>query len=156
MTVAQMPSEIAQRIQLLAADVQTTLLGTDGMIFYGDQTKIPVTPTLCIEPGTTSRILAGVGGFGRTENQLQCFLLLYYAKVDTNQKTKLAADLCAEGIAYHFDKNPTLEREGDGGIVIHGFITSIEPGYSRRNEGKTLMHAVRLTWTGKSKTILGA
>jgi len=156
MTVAQMPSEVATRIFDLMSDNKTALLTSQGTLLYGDQNRIPTTPTLCVESGATARVLAGVGGRGRTENDLVCYLLLYWAKVDTNQKTKKDSELCAEAIAYYLDSNVTLERNGDGGIVIHGYVSSIEPGYSRRNEGSTLMYSVRLTWTGKSKTILGA
>jgi len=156
MTQAVMPSQIATRLYELVEDAKATLLTEDGQLFYGDQSRVPVTPTLCVESGQTVRVLNGVGGFGRTENAHQCFLILYYAKVDTNQVTKKEAELCAEGIALYLDQFPTLERAGDGGIVIHGYVSNIDPGYSIRNGGSTLMHAVRLTWTGKTKTILGA
>jgi hypothetical protein len=154
--IARMPSEVAERIYDLLDDNKVTLLTADGTLLYGDQNRVPTTPTACVESGQTTRVLAGVGGNGRTENVLQCFIILYYAKVDSNQQTKRDAEKCAEAIAYYLDQNVTLERGGDGGIVIHGFVSEINPGYSYRNEGKTLMHAVRLVWTGKSKSILGA
>jgi hypothetical protein len=153
-TPIQFPSELALRMQLLLEDNHDELVTPDGRIFYGDQNLIPVTPTLCVEPGTTSRTLAGVPR--RTENQLTCYLLWYYAVVDSNQTTKPASDVGAEVVARYLDQNPTLEREGDGGVVIHGFITDIDPGYSLRGNQKNLYHAVRLTWTGKTKTMLGA
>jgi hypothetical protein len=153
MTQAQFPSEVAQRIYLLLQDGQTTLLGQDGYLSYGDQSRVPVTPTVCVESGETVRVLGGVPR--RTENNFVCYILLYYAKVDTNQETKLASEQLGESICRFLDANPTLERNADGGIVIHGWVSNIDPGYSVRN-GSTLMHAVRLTWTGKSKTQLGA
>jgi hypothetical protein len=153
-TPAQFPSEQAQRILLLLQDNKVALLGTDAQILYGDQSRVGVTPTVCVESGPTVRALAGVPR--RTENDLITYILIYWAKVQDNQLDKLQAEQCAEGIVRYLDTLPTLERSGDGGILIHGYVTGVEPGYSYKNQGKTLMHAVRLTWTGKTKTMLGA
>lgn len=153
-TPAQFPSEVAQRIFALLQDNQATLLTADGQLLYGDQSKIGSTPTVCVEAGPTARTLGGVPN--RTENNFTCYIIVYWAKVDSNQVTKLASEQCAESIARYLDQNLILQRSSDGGIVIHGFVSSIEPGYSFKNQGNTLMHSVRLTWTGKSKTILGA
>jgi hypothetical protein len=155
-TPAQFPSEVAQRIYALLKANKVSLLTADGMVLYGDQNRVPVTPTLCVEAGATTRVLAGVAAGGRTENQHICYLLLYYAKVDSNQETKLACEQTAEAIARFLDQNLTLELNSDGGIVIHGYVSNIDPGYSFKNKGETLMYSVRLTWTGKTKTILGA
>jgi hypothetical protein len=155
-TPAQFPSEIAQRILALLEDNSVSLVTEDGMILYGDQSRVPVTPTLCVESGPAARVLAGVGGNGRTENILVCYILLYYAKVDSNQVTKLAAEQCSEAVVRYLDTNPTLARGGDGGIVIHGYVTAVDPGYSFKNKGSDLYYSVRLTWTGKTKTMLGA
>lgn len=154
MTAARFPSEVAQRIFLLLQDNQTSLLGVDGQLCYGDQNRIATTPTVCVEAGEMARPLGGVPM--RTENMFACYILIYYAKVDSNQDTKLEAEQFAESIVAFLDDNLILERAADGGIVIHGHVTTIDPGYARRNQGSTLMHAVRLTWTGKSKTTLGA
>jgi hypothetical protein len=157
-TPVQFPSEVAQRIYHLIDDAKATLLmspeGVQGQLFYGDQNRIGVTPTACVESGITQRSLAGVPS--RTENELQCYIIIYWARVDETQVTKLQAEQAGEAIARYLDANLTLARSGDGGIVIHGFISSIEPGYTYRNQGKTLMQTVRLTWTGKTKTMLGA
>jgi hypothetical protein len=148
----QMPSEVAQRVKAILDADSVALVTEDGMILYGDQKRVPVTPTVCVEAGQTVRELAGIPR--RTENNLVCNILVYYAKVDTNQETKLASEQCGEQIAYHLDANPTLELNGDGGIVIHGWVREIDPGYSYKDG--TLYHAVRLVWVGKTKTMLGA
>jgi hypothetical protein len=147
------PSIVAQRIKLLFDDNKLALVGTDGMIFYGDQSRIPATPSLCVEAGQTARTLAGVGGNGRVENALTCDIFYYYARVEEVQVSKLTVEQGGEAIVDLLDQNPTLARGGDGGIVIHGFIDLIDPGYAIKN--KTLWHAVRLRWTGKTKTLLG-
>jgi hypothetical protein len=152
----QFPSEVAQRILNLLEDGAQVLFGDDYQVLYGDQNRVGVTPTVCVEAGATSRSLAGAPS--RTENILTTYIIIYWAKVDSNQKTKLDAEQCAESVARYLDRNLILERGGDGGIVIHGFVSSIEPGYSFKGQStsRTLYYSVRLTWTGKTKTILGA
>jgi len=155
-TPIQFPSELAQRMLAILQANKVALVTSDGMILYGDQNNVPVTPTVCVESGPTKRALAGAQY--RTENELTCYILIYWAKVQDNQTDKLEAEQCAEAIARYVDANPRLELSGDGGVVIHGFITDVEPGYSFKGSGrsKTLYQAVRLTWTGKTKTMLGA
>jgi hypothetical protein len=155
-TPVQFPSEVARRIFDILDANKVALLTSDGMLLYGDQNRVPVTPTVCVESGPTGRVLAGIPR--RTENNLVCYILLYWAKVQDNQTDKLQAEQCAEGIVRYIDANPTLELNGDGGVVIHGYITDIDPGYSLKGTGqsRSLYQAVRLTWTGKTKTILGA
>src|SRR5690349_3605898 len=103
MTIAQMPSEVGQRIFDLLNDNSVALVTADGQILYGDQKRISVTPTVCVESGRTARSLQGVPQ--RTENSLRCYILVYYAKVESNQQTKLAAELCGEAIARYLDDN---------------------------------------------------
>lgn len=153
--IAQFPSEVAQRIYDILNDNLVALLGPDAMIFYGDQRRVPVTPTVCVESGPTDRRLAGVPQ--RTENELECYILVYWAKVQDVQANKLESEQCAETLARFLDGNLNLERAGDGGIVIHGYVTRIDPGYSYRGgDRKDLYQTVRLTWNGKTKTMLGA
>ena len=154
--IAQFPDEVAARIQELITDEADTLFGEDYQIFYGDQSRIGITPTICVESGVSVRRLGGIATHGRTENELTTYVIIYYGKVDSNQETKLASDQLGKTVAKYLDTNTTLERDGDGGIVIHGWVTEIDPGYISKDKGNTLYHAVRLTWTGKSKTILGA
>jgi hypothetical protein len=155
-TPIQFPSEAARRIYEILDANKVALLTADGMLCYGDQNRVPVTPTVCVESGPTVRALTGA--LHRTENSLTCYILLYWAKVQDNQTDKLEAEQCAEGIARYLDTLPSLELNGDGGVVIHGYITDIDPGYSIKGTGqqRNLYQAVRLTWTGKTKTMLGA
>lgn len=151
---AKFPSEIAQRIFALLTASKVALLGNYGEVYYGDQNRVAVTPALCVESGETTRVLAGVPN--RVENTHTVYIILYYSPVDEVQATKLASEQLAETVAAFLDTNVTLDLGGDGGIVIHGFVRSIDPGYRYRNQGKTLMNTVRLTWAGTTKTILGA
>ena len=149
------PSEIAQRLLDLISDNKTALLGADAEVYYGDQSRVPVTPALCVEPGESNRILAGgQGPYGRTENKVEALIIIYHGRVDEVQVVKKEADTYAEAVVDYLDHNPLLERGGDGGIVIHGYVTNIDPGYKYKKG--TLYYAVQITWTGKTKTMLGA
>jgi hypothetical protein len=153
-TPAKFPSEVAERIYQLLEAGKVTLYGPNGTVLYGDQDRLPTTPTICVEAGVTDRALAGAQGpNGRVQNELNCDIIVYYAKVDSNQVTKRAAEQVAEATAQFLDANPRLELSSDGGIVIHGFVTRIDHGYARKQ--RTLMYGSRLTWVGKTKTMLG-
>jgi hypothetical protein len=145
---------IAQRIFALLDAAKTDLMNDNALVFYGDQNRVPVTPALCVESGETGRALGGVPN--RVENTHTCYIILYHSPVDETQTSKLQSEQYAEAVTAFLDTNLTLDLDGDGGIVIHGFVRNIEPGYSYKNKGNTLMNSVRLTWQGTTKTILGA
>lgn len=114
-------------------------------VWYGDQNLIPRYPAVAVEAGPFDRTLAGIGGKGRTENRIRVLLLLYLAKIADVQVTKKQTDELAERIMDKLHEDITM-----GGLVIHGFVTTIEPGYATR--GGTLMRTTRVTWEGLSKT----
>jgi len=159
MAHAKMPSEVAQRILALFERDKDTLYppadnaGQSAQVLYGDQDRIGITPTICVEAGVVDRSLASaMGPRGRVENAITVFIIVYYARVDDNQVTKLAAEQCAEAAANYIDSNPQLVLDDDG-KVIHGYVRSVDHGYARKN--KTLMYGSRLTWVGKTKMQLG-
>ncbi len=153
MTHATMPSQVAQRIFDLLDANRVALYGADAMVFYGDQDKIPVSPTICVEAGPMDRVLASaMGPKGRTENNFTVYIIIYYASVKSNQLTKLEAEVISEATANFLDNNPQLVLAGEE-MVIHGFTRVVDHGYARRNS--TLMYGSRLTWAGKTKMQLG-
>jgi hypothetical protein len=155
MPIAGFPSEIGQRIlSLLETEpAKTTLFGSGAMVFYGDQDKLPVTPTVCVETGTTSRPLAGVPA--QVEANHTCYILIYYGKVQSTEVNKREGEVMAEAVVRFLDDNLQLrDSAGNDPMVIHGWCTEIDPGYAIKDG--TLWHAVRITWQGKSKYRLGA
>lgn len=157
-TPAKFPSQVAQRIMDILTANKAALVAAGHLaddansIMYGDQDKLPVTPMLCIESGTTTRELDGVPQ--RVLCRHEVHLIYYHSRVQEVQLLRLEAEEGAEAIVTVLDSNLTLELESDGGIVIHGFVTNIDPGYIRKGE-RTLVRSVRLTWQGKTKTMLG-
>src|SRR6478735_11042624 len=65
-------------------------------IYYGDQTKIPFTPTVCAEAGSKERALNGAPR--RTMVTMRAYLLVYICKVTSTEATRLEADTLAEDI----------------------------------------------------------
>lgn len=157
MAPARFPSEVAQRITDLLDNVtaKTNVIGSaEATVFYGDQDKLPTTPTVCVEAGDTTRPLAGVRLM--VEATHLCYILVYFGKVQSEGTNKKEGELCAERIATYLDSNPELKNlAGTDPIVIHGWCIEISPGYAVKND-RTLTHAVRIVWQGKSKYQLGA
>lgn len=114
-------------------------------VWYGDQNLIPRYPAVAVEAGPFTRQLAGIGGKGRTDNQIRVLLLVYSAKIADVQTTRKATDILSETIMDKLHEDITM-----GNTVIHGFVTAIEPGYATR--GGTLMRTTRITWEGFTKT----
>jgi hypothetical protein len=112
-------------------------------IYYGDQDKIGSTPCIVIEPGPTEDRPAGANF--RTEHTFTMFLILYLARIQSTQTTRLELDqMVAKAVSVlHADKQL-------GGLVIHSQVIRREPGYARN--GSQLRNAARITWQGMSLT----
>lgn len=134
-------------VDLLKANNASLQNVLDGDIYYGDQQKYPRTPAIGVESGSLIRELDGRGGKGVTLNTFQVFCLCYISKVQSVQVSRKEADDFAGDVADVLHSDITL-----GGLVIHGYVTRIEPGFSIR--GGELMRAARVTWQGISKTII--
>jgi hypothetical protein len=108
-------------------------------VFYGDQEKIPRSPTACVETGLKNRELTGVPR--RTTNTMQLFIIVYHSRVQDNQVTRLESDQFAELVEdeLHKSENVTL-----GGLVSHSMVVSSEYGYARRSN--LLWTATRMTY----------
>lgn len=117
-------------------------------VFYGDQAFIPDVPTLCVEPLSVDRAIAGAGLGTNVENQFNCFLMVYHGSLESVQQNRKDADRLAKAIETVAHENLRL-----GGIIIHGYITKVESGQASRNE---IFAVTRLTWEALSKTLLGA
>lgn len=125
-------------------DIAKTDLGIED-VYYGDQELLPRMPSVTVESGTYSRELAGMGGKGMTENMLNVFVMVYYGKVQDVQSNSREADALAEKLMDVLHTDVTLD-----GLVIHGHVATIEPGYATRRG--VLMRSARITWQGLSKT----
>lgn len=116
-------------------------------VWYGEQLRIPDTPAVAIESGNVHRELAGVGAQGRVLNTFTIYIIGYLSKLEDNQITRKEVDELMEAVEAKFTADVTL-----GGVVIHGFVTDFEPGYTTR-QGDSY-RVCRLTWQGITKTNL--
>lgn len=116
-------------------------------IYWPDQQKIPGTPCICLDSGEYVRTLTGIGGKGRTDNTFQVILIVYLCKIQDIQLTEISIEQFSENVMDVLHEDVTL-----GGVVTHGFVGRIEPGYANRSN--TLYRTARITWEGMTKTLI--
>ena len=117
-------------------------------VYFGDQVKIPKTPTLVVEPDTKRRELAGVPR--RVENTLRAWVIIYYSRVENTETSAVGALEVAERVETFLHRR---EHQDLNGLVIHMYCTETEPGY--RTKDNSRFRAVRLSVEGITKTMLG-
>lgn len=94
----------------------------DDSVYYGDQTLIPRSPTLCVEPDNKEQELRG--GSRRVNATVRHYILLYHSEVRSPQSNRLEADQLAEAVEDLIHADATL-----GGLLIHSYVTGIDSGY---------------------------
>jgi hypothetical protein len=114
-------------------------------VIYGDQQKIAVSPTICIEPSSKPRTFNGLPR--KTEIDFEAAVLVYFGSLADTQTTRKNCDILAEAVEARLHTFPTC-----GGLVISSLVSNLESGVA--NKGGTLMRAARLTWTAKSQVML--
>ena len=136
------PTVVAQYI----FDKLTAAMGELGLsdVFLGDRDLISSTPTVCVIPGTTPRML--IGSANRTENRIETYLVVYQGALQDFQKNVAQGGATADRVITKIQSDLSL-----GGLVIYCYCTINEPGIANRGE---LMFASRLTFESVSRTML--
>jgi hypothetical protein len=118
--------------------------GTLGLadVYYGDQSRIPRTPTACIDPGEKFQELNGAPR--RVMITFTTYILLYHNPVKGVETLTKESDGIAEAIENRIHLDVDM-----GGIVIDSLVRRIEYGYQTR--GNTLYRVSRLTVEGRSQ-----
>ena len=151
---------VADRLYTLLNAAKATFIytGTSTVtlqdVWFGDDETDPRTPCLVIEPGLVRSPLAGVPS--QVENTLNVELLVYHSTLNVPKaQSRRECIGLAQVIRRWLNVNhlQLLNVAGDR-IVIHGWVTTLEPGYAYKRG--TLHNAVQMTWTGISKTRLQA
>ena len=114
-------------------------------VWYGDQTLTPRTPCLTVESGPFSRTLAGVSLKGTTDNVIRVELIIYISKIGDTQVNLKDSEVMAEAVMDVLHEDVSI-----GSLVLHGYVTAIEPGRIRK--GNSMMRATRISWQGITKT----
>lgn len=148
-TLTYKASDVAQYILDLLIDQGPSLstpLKTED-IYYGDQALIPRTPAVTVEPGSVDRTLVGAPN-AHTSNTVRVILMVYWQQYEVGKGKQFndkSGDVFAESVADLL--NADLQM---GGYVMHGFVTSVEPGYTSRS--RNTYRTTRITWEGLSHT----
>ena len=127
-----------------------TLPFTAADVYYGDQERLPRTPSICVESGDRPRNLAGVPNM--TENVFTHFILVYHNPVAELQQTRKDVDHLAYQIEHWLHQDLQLKDSGGNPRLIYGFVINHESGFTFKRE--TLYRTARLTFQGKNKTSL--
>lgn len=139
-----MSSLVAVADYLKNALEAATQLGFED-VFFGDQEMIPRTPAVAVDPSDMQRDLAGVATGGMTLNTMTVYVYIYHGPLQSPQITRRECDQLAEAVMEQLHKDLQL-----GGLVIHGYCTSLESGAASR--GSVMLRTHRITWQGISKT----
>lgn len=118
-------------------------------VYYGNHVMTPRSPTVVLRPGRKTRTLRGVASpGGRTENELIVLVDVMAADVlSSEEDSRFALDTLAENVEKLLYVDPTI-----GGLVIHGFVTTWDPGEIFINNSK--WRTVRMTYNAKTITYL--
>jgi hypothetical protein len=114
-------------------------------VFYGDQNRIPRTPTACVDPGEKRRELNGAPR--RTALTLTAYVLVYHNPIASVETVAKQSDAITEAIEAKIHEDADM-----GGIVIDSLVTVIEYGYQAKKN--TLYRVSRLTVEGRSQVLL--
>jgi hypothetical protein len=135
--------EFATYIKMILDDAKPQLGVVD--VFYGDQRKIPRTPTVCVEPGGKDREYAGAPR--AVMNTLELVILVYHMRIADVQSVREEVDTIAEDVEAFLHNDKTVN-----GLAIDSLVTSMDSGYAVR--ANTLFRTTRLTFQMRSKTYL--
>jgi hypothetical protein len=130
-----------QMVALLQNNAESLGIADDS-VYYGDQTRIPHSPAVCVEPDTKAADLYGAGRM--TELKVTLYLLVYHSEVRDLSSNRRDADLLAEDIAVLVNKDPTFY-----GLAIHCYVTEVKSGYSIKD--RTTMRSTRIAWEATSQ-----
>jgi hypothetical protein len=123
-------------------------------VFYGDQSTLPESPTICVEPGQKERQHAGSPMM--MDNVIRVGIIVYSTHLESEAAQK-NGDKVSEDIEdfLNLRSQPSmLYDDGNqlGGNVTSGFVESIASGYQMKADRK--MRANRLVYAAYTHTHL--
>lgn len=136
-------SEIANALRNFFTTIKDDLGIVD--VFYGDQMRIPNSPTLCVEPATTERVLSNTGL--TTANTFYFNIILYDTRLGDVEEIQYTLDQLAEDVVDRLHSIGTLDE-----LIIYGVAERMEYGYLIKSN--RLMRADRIMFRAETKTEL--
>lgn len=119
-------------------------------VYYGDQERIPETPSVCVEPGGKTRELNGMPR--RTEVTMVCFIFVYHYRLASPEDIREENDELAETIEAFLHTDAQL-RVATVPTVIDSMVRGVESGISNKGRN-SLFRASRLTFEARSQVLL--
>jgi hypothetical protein len=110
-------------------------------VFYGYQQLIPEFPAISVESGRKAR---GGNSTHRFEITFSVLMMLEHGKIQSTEINKKESEELSELVEAKLHEDLTL-----GGLVIFGYVASIDPGVRFRES--EMIRATRLTWNGLSR-----
>lgn len=132
--------DVAKKVESTIDSNRTTLKLPAGSLFYGDQSKIPITPCVCVESGDKTNELNGAPR--RVMRTSTIYVLTYHSSVKSPIVNREEDDQFAESLETILNADAKM-----GGLVIDSMVTSIEFGYQVRSN--TIYRASRLTFEAR-------
>lgn len=146
MTHTDQAVEVALAIKAAIEDKKIELAIDE--IYYGNQNNIPVGIAVSVTAARKTRELVGVQGpGGRVDNNMFTLIRVYNSRVNSEADERLYVDQLGESIEAVLHEDTTL-----GGIIIHGFVESIDNGIVYR-EGSNF-RTVELIHRARTRTLL--
>ena len=99
-------------------------------VYYGDQDRIPRTPSICVKPGTKERQLNGAPR--RTEVKITVYVIVYHCQINNTEMIRNDDDLIADAVEEYIHANPFMKNRADTEQVISSLVTRIESGYQTK------------------------
>jgi hypothetical protein len=116
-------------------------------VYYGDQTRIGLTPCAAVDTGPTDQEIAGTGYYAAITFNVS--IMVYYASVKSDTELARESNQFAQEVMNVIHTEPMKNLNG---LIINGLVTRNEPGTAIRAGAKLRAH--RLTWRGTSRAHL--
>lgn len=116
-------------------------------VFYGHENIIARSPAATVSTDQMVRQLYATGEM--TQNEIAVEIQVHYSEAGRSEMDTRSCELLAVSLIPLLEADRTL-----GGLVIHGFVSSITPVGRVRN-GSKLLKSGQLTYTAKSRTRIG-
>lgn len=120
-------------------------------VYYADQSNIPYSPVVCVEPARVHREMFGAPL--RTNNEFLISVLVYAANVEGVREAQEDADAVSERVEDFINHDGLTTHRGGtqfGGNVMYGYVQDSQFGYVQK-PGK-LFRANRLLVYAFSRT----
>lgn len=106
-------------------------------VAYGDQTSVPFSPYLCVEPVVKNNEQKNASGGRMLNTTMNVVIIIYLSKVATEQMNARDALEFSETVESLIN----TDRKA-GGLVINCLVSNLEAGYIERSG--SLMRACRM------------